>query len=609
MTKKKDLLKSAIDSTDIDCIISSDEDDILEIPALKATTSSNQSSVTKFSHGETFVPHTIQTPVTQDFAMYPTQVMLPSFSYEDNFTSDSLIGTTEERLLLRNEMDLALMGSLEFDRAKHITEPSVETSIDRSHQDSLTPEFLQEKRKARVPPEPTLQEARTLVFARHTTLGTVSRFFKDSNKLMAVYDWVGSLSPHPPYFSLCLLPGVPLQPIESVTTIDRMVQMQELTEPLFLDLEDQEVSFAGYGLQEEVATVHPDEETVFQKINKRREAALSLLKEDPRNTTHVVTRANVIKDLVKLYNDVPGLKETVPVLRFADENAAGDGVSRDIFTTFFHAFCNEKCEGVSQCAPSCFGNAEIYENFGQIITHAFIAFNIFPIQFSKASLYYLLFNKVDDDVLLDSFKEFLPVNEGITLTKAMNANETEFESVKDEVIDILSDYQITKMPATANIREVVKDAASYALVQSPQFALLQIRKGMGFFWDEFTKDDICALYARLTPTSESLLRQLEIPVSSPQEEKVARFLRRYVQGLSKDQVQSFLQFTTGSSVILPTDAIAVQFTNDFSNISRRPMSKTCFKVLQLSKHYENFRQFVQNMDFYLSNSQWWDMQD
>ena len=96
-------------------------------------------------------------------------------------------------------------------------------------------------------------------------------------------------------------------------------------------------------------TVNLDEETVFQPIKQRREAALRLLKEDPIKTTHIVTRANVIKDLVKICNDVPELKETVPMLKFANKDAVGDGVSRDVFTTFFQqAFCNEKCEGASQ---------------------------------------------------------------------------------------------------------------------------------------------------------------------------------------------------------------------------------------------------------------------
>lgn len=336
MSKKEDLFRSVLESTDTDEIISSDDDDILQIPALKTATPFNQSTCHSI---QSMYPHTIQAPVAQEFAMYPTQVMLPNFPYEDNLTNNSLIGTTEERsligtteerLLLRNEIDLALMESLEFDRNRPTAEPSVETSTNPSHQDSLTPEFLQEKRKARVPPEPPLQEARTLVFARHTTMGTVSRFFKDSDKLMAVYDWVGSLSPLPCYFSLCLLPGIPLQPIDSVKKIDRMVQMQELTEPLFLDLEDQEVSFAGYGLQEEAATINLDEKTIFQQIQQRREEALSVLKEDPFKTAHVVKRANVIKDLVKLYNDVPELKETVPLLKFAEEDAVGDGVSRDV---------------------------------------------------------------------------------------------------------------------------------------------------------------------------------------------------------------------------------------------------------------------------------------
>ena len=55
----------------------------------------------------------------------------------------------------------------------------------------------------RVLPEPALQEPRVMVSVRHPNLGVVRREFPPSCTIMALYDWVGSLSTRPEHFALC----------------------------------------------------------------------------------------------------------------------------------------------------------------------------------------------------------------------------------------------------------------------------------------------------------------------------------------------------------------------------------------------------------------------
>ena len=55
-------------------------------------------------------------------------------------------------------------------------------------------EQLREARKSRLLPEPSLQEDNVIISVRHPEMGTIRRIFKSTDKMNAVYDWVGGLS-------------------------------------------------------------------------------------------------------------------------------------------------------------------------------------------------------------------------------------------------------------------------------------------------------------------------------------------------------------------------------------------------------------------------------
>ena len=64
-------------------------------------------------------------------------------------------------------------------------------------------EPLKMSRMNRVLPEPALQEPHVIVSVRHPTFGVVRRAFPPNCTVMALYDWVGSLSTRPEHFALC----------------------------------------------------------------------------------------------------------------------------------------------------------------------------------------------------------------------------------------------------------------------------------------------------------------------------------------------------------------------------------------------------------------------
>lgn len=121
----------------------------------------------------------------------PITVESDESSYEEN-ESNNLIGTSQERKLLMDDMQKEYEESLIADQKKEADKLKVQQDEDELRR-------LQEKRQSRVLPVPDIG---CTIRVRHPTLGVISRLFKPSSTMQAAYDWVGSLSLKPKFFSL-----------------------------------------------------------------------------------------------------------------------------------------------------------------------------------------------------------------------------------------------------------------------------------------------------------------------------------------------------------------------------------------------------------------------
>ena len=110
-------------------------------------------------------------------------------------------------------------------------------------------ENLRQARLNRVQTEPDVTEEYVLISVRHIHLGVKTRAFRLDDKMMAVYDWIGSLSTVPEYFHLYLqFPFKLLCPSEDLSVAQKqLLNMKEVTGPLPLDAKDSEISVKGFG--------------------------------------------------------------------------------------------------------------------------------------------------------------------------------------------------------------------------------------------------------------------------------------------------------------------------------------------------------------------------
>ena len=155
-----------------------------------------------------------------------------AFKCDEPDNSSALVGTSCERDTLKREQDKEYDASLYIDQLKA--------------QLKTRQQGLKDARALRVTEIPPVGEPHVTVSVRHVTMGLVTRSFSTNHTVSVVYDWVGSLSLTPEYFTLSTHTGVDLSPSVPISAIDKvMLYMTEREESPNYPEED--VNFLGYG--------------------------------------------------------------------------------------------------------------------------------------------------------------------------------------------------------------------------------------------------------------------------------------------------------------------------------------------------------------------------
>ena len=280
----------------------------------------------------------------------------------------------------------------------------------------------------------------------------------------------------------------------------------------------------------------------------------------------------------------------------------------DVFSSFWDEFYSKFCEGSGKCVPCLtvqFSDDD-FKAIGRIITHMFISFQIFPVRLSEALFQYCLFGAVSDECLVSSFLNLLSTHDRDVLQRCIENPPLNFK--RDEVLDILNDFNIVSLPTKDNLRALIINAARLTIINKPLFFTKNIKIGLGQFWDEVTPGEIRSVYELSVPNTEKLLNALSFNAANETESKIARWLERYIRNSSEDMLRRLVRFCTSLPMLLPNRSIAVAFVDQSPN-HLHPGGAACFKTLKLPRQYMSFSQLKENLDFYLANSHLWNMSE
>ncbi|XP_068726598.1 uncharacterized protein [Montipora capricornis] len=619
---------------------SSEADDSSDDELMKATFEENAASPpTSSSYGENKRLIGTSTERPEDFQASPTTS--PYFG-----ENDGLIGTSAERQKYFEDLEKAVEASLEADKGKQTRKE--ERKADLAWQVSMAKEEaerlerLRQRRELRCPLEPSGNEPHVRVSVRHNILGVITRAFGPEGTISGIYDWVGSLSTTPEHFRLIAFPSSTLYPEDQIMTVkNTIINMTVAEEPIPLCRDENDVHFLdGWefeganedtlsDVQEQMTLLSPspDDLSSYEVEQVNDTPPVQLLQGENDSDSHavqsleekrikhlggllpgrivIIDRHDVVNELLTLYKDDGILCSTLSV-SFLRETALGDGVLREVFSTFWDSFLARFCEGNKQFAfvPRPSLTDEDYVAVGRIMSHQFLLTGTFPVQVAEAQIIQTLFGQVSEQQVVTSFLQLLPERERQVLTKGRE--EGPFPS--DDILDILSEYNVTTFPTASNLPQIVKQVSRSELIQKPFYLLGKIREGMGNFWTDVTKEEIGGIYSQTTPSSTKVTESITYVISDKKEEQVAAWLVRYLKAADTKMLSRFLRFCTGGDLVLPNKKIAVQFEN-MSEAAMRPKARTCFCSLVLPKGYNSFAHFSANLDYYLTNTAFWDLMD
>ena len=334
---------------------------------------------------------------------------------------------------------------------------------------------------------------------------------------------------------------------------------------------------------------------------KRKSAYDNLV--DVRNVK--VTKENIVRDLIELYKD-PSIVNCRLLMAIAgQEDAVGKGVLREAYSLFWDNLLANNTMGETEFTIPLAPHFTTYVSIGRIITHQFVQCSPFLVRISRASITQAIVGDISPEMLIVSFLKLLPPREREVLENGLGES-THFS--QNEIMEILEDYSINTLPTPTNLHSLITQIGRNEFAQKPYLSLLRIRRGMGPMWDGVSEREIASIYNLCQPTTQRIVDQIYMAQKDPKDDQIMRWVQRYLKICNNETLVNFLRFCTGTDVLRPDFRINVR-TELMPPAAIRPKSQTCFGIIILPRNYTSFSQLRQNMDFYLRNTNLWDLND
>ena len=270
-----------------------------------------------------------------------------------------------------------------------------------------------------------------------------------------VYDRVGATSVEPMYFELFVNFRSPIPATDPANKYaNTVLNMAEVSEPPFFD---KEVTMAGFKKNK------TNDSDRLKKKRKSKRDSLYVASLNQEQISYVVDRYNITEEMFNVFSK--RVRQKFLSFTFKSEIAVGDGVSKDVHSTFFEEIYKQRCAGIKANVPTILTETEA-EIFGTIITQAYIQHNVFNVRLAKAAFEYLIFDNVRDKTLVESLLLFIHNRERDIIRKCLD-DASKAITYKDELRDNLIDCEVSSPPNDRHFKELMIEVAKKQFIQKP----------------------------------------------------------------------------------------------------------------------------------------------
>ena len=182
-----------------------------------------------------------------------------------------------------------------------------------------------------------------------------------------------------------------------------------------------------------------------------------------------------------------------------------------------------------------------------------------------------------------------------------------FDNNVEDTKDFLSSYKCFRVVNVENISETIFQLTHQEIVQRPKYIATcwsTMLKSLTMFNPFKAIEGLRGMFEEKTASPKKVLKLL-----SPQPENDAKresfdHLKRFIKSLNDGALSTFLQFTTGSDIII-VDSLEVTFVN-VDGLSHRPIAHTCTPSLELPSTYQSFDELSEEFSSLLREKGFWE---
>lgn len=325
----------------------------------------------------------------------------------------------------------------------------------------------------------------------------------------------------------------------------------------------------------------------------------------------LVHRTTIRVDLVMAFKNPEILKYCIKFsvinANGKKEKGTGEGVTRDVLSTFWQEFYTVLSIGSKEKSPIIrheYQKME-WEAIARLLVYGYKAVGYFPLQLSHIFMSTCLFG--DDHLtrpaLLDSFHSYITSEDREIFDKCVS---NDFDPTNEEIIEFLSNWNCHRLPTKDNIQDILYELAHQELIQKPRYIancwgpILSILKVDPAFQ---TIERLTNLYDCKRPSARKILRMIDAETENDSQRRALDHLKRYVRSLEGNTLKKFLHFVTGSDVIV-CDKITVEFTS-LDGFNRRPIVHTCGPMIELPTTYDSYTDLAEEFNNIMREDKSW----
>ncbi|XP_066927273.1 uncharacterized protein [Clytia hemisphaerica] len=317
---------------------------------------------------------------------------------------------------------------------------------------------------------------------------------------------------------------------------------------------------------------------------------IDLTKENVDIHEIVVRRSHIRDDLIQEFEQEDILKKKLKfgciMLNGSLERGQGDGVERDVISSFFNEFYESCCVGATEKVPIVrhdYQKAQ-WEAVARIVCHA-IRIGYYPLKLTYAFMKSTFFgeDRVVSSDLLTSFCQFVSPEDKTTIER----NLKEIDEDKSEIIEVLDLYKCHTSPTADSLENIVVQLAHKELIQKPKYiasAWSRVFDSVKFPISFMVR--LKEVYKEKVPTGRKVVALFKCENPSAKELLCLEHLKTYTRNLSRDKLEKLLRFMTGSDTINVKN-IEIDF-RELDGHDKTPVFHTCGPVLTLPNTYTSY---------------------